>query len=202
MNAATAITISRILLIPVFVYFAVAYSLSLAADTGDATLRFCALAAFALASISDAFDGWVARRFDQSTRLGRSLDPVADKLLVLSAILTLSFVPWNTGLPTWFGILVVTRDVLIILGVLYIQARIGRVEMKPLVSSKICTFLQLSCVCWVLLDFWTEKGRHLVLEILIWSAAAFTLLSAWRYLVEGIRQLRSPTTKLPSADVS
>lgn len=201
MNAATAITILRILLIPVFVYFAVAYSGSLAAGREEAELRFFALAAFGIASASDALDGWVARRFNQSTRLGRSLDPVADKLLVLSAILTLSFVQWNTGLPAWFGFLVVTRDVLIIVGVLYIRAKIGRVEMKPLVSSKICTFLQFSCVCWVLLDFWTVEGRHLVLEILIWSAAAFTLLSAWRYLVEGIRQLRSRSYHTLTPDV-
>lgn len=194
MNAAVAITIFRILLIPVFVAFAVAYSASLAEETEDTALRFYALAAFALASLSDAVDGWVARRFDQSTRLGRSLDPVADKLLVLSAILTLSFVQWNTGLPTWFGILVVTRDVLIILGVLYIRSKVGRVVMRPLVVSKICTLLQLSCVCWVLLDFWTVSGRHPVLEILVWSAAAFTLLSASLYFVEAIRQLRSPTT--------
>jgi len=198
MNVATSITITRILLIPVFVYFAIAYSVS---GAEDAELRFWALAVFGIAALSDALDGWVARHFNQSTAMGRFLDPVADKLLVLSAILTLSFAQWNTSLPIWFGVLVISRDLLIVFGVLYIRSKVGKVEMGPLISSKICTFLQLSCVCWVLLDFWTVDGRHVVLEILVWLAAVFTLLSGWRYLSEGIRQLRAFNTTTPPTDV-
>lgn len=198
MTVATSITITRIFLIPVFVYFAIAYSLT---GAEDATLRFWALAVFAIASISDALDGWIARHFHQITPLGRFLDPVADKLLVLSAILTLSFAQWNTSLPIWFGVLVVARDLLIVIGVLYIRSKVGHVAMKPIAVSKICTFLQLSCVCWVLLDFWTVDGRHVVLETLVWLAAFFTILSGWLYIAEGIRQLRAFNTKTIPTDV-
>ena len=145
-------------------------------------------------------DGFIARRFNQSTRLGRTLDPVADKLLLLSGVVTLSVTQWHAGLPIWFAVLVIARDVVIVTGVLVIHHTIGKVRMRPLVTSKVCTFLQLSCVCWVLLDFWSSDALPVPLRILIYAAATFTVISGYQYIVEGVKQLRESGHTTPDAD--
>jgi CDP-diacylglycerol--glycerol-3-phosphate 3-phosphatidyltransferase len=200
MTLANKITIARLLLIPVFVVFAAYYSRSIADGAEDARLRIAALFAFGGAALSDALDGYIARRFNQATKLGRVLDPVADKLLLLAGVVTLSVTQWHLGLPIWFAVLVIARDVLIVIGVLAIHHVVGRVEMAPLITSKICTFLQLSCVCWVLVDFWSVDVRPWGLEILIWLAALFTFLSGYQYAVEGIRQFRESGHTSPESD--
>lgn len=189
MTLANKITIARFLLIPVFVVFAIYYSDSLLQGQEHILYRQIALAVFVVAMLSDALDGYIARHYHQSTALGRALDPVADKLLLLASILTLGIAHWNLSLPLWFAVLVVARDVMIISGVLIIHYTVGSVRMGPLISSKICTFLQLSCVCWILVDFWSVR-RPLVLETLIGLAALFTVVSGIQYLREGIQQLR------------
>ena len=85
--------------------------------------------------------------------------------------------------------LVIARDLLITIGWNIIKALVGHVKMNPILTSKICTFLQLSCVCWVLLDFWSP-ARPIGLTILIYAAAAFTVISGIQYVREGIHQLR------------
>jgi len=202
MTLANKITITRLLLIPVFVVFAAYYSRSIAEGAEDVRLRYVALGVFALAALSDALDGFIARRFNQATRLGRVLDPVADKLLLLAGVVTLSVTQWHLGLPIWFATLVIARDVLIVIGVLTIHFTLGKVQMGPLLSSKICTFLQLSCVCWVLVDFWSVDSRPLGLEILIWLAALFTFVSGYQYALEGIRQFRESGHTNPDTHVS
>ena len=202
MTLANKITVGRLLLIPVFILFAAYYSRSIELGQEDERYRIWALAAFALASLSDAVDGFIARNFNQSTRLGRVLDPVADKLLLLSGVVTLSVTHWHTGLPIWFAVLVIARDVLIVCGVIVIHYTVGRVNMKPLTISKICTFLQLSCVCWVLVDFWSVDGRPLPLDVLIALAAAFTFITGYLYLREGIRQLKESGHTHPDADAA
>ena len=138
----------------------------------------------------DLVDGVVARHQGESTRFGAFLDPVADKSLLLAGVIVLSVTNWNAGLPIWFAGLVIARDVVIIAGVLIIKHVAGKVEMGPIRSSKICTFLQLSTVVWVLLDFWSKDGRPLALDLLIYLAAGFTIFSGSAYVKEGIRQLR------------
>ncbi len=201
MTLANKITITRLFFIPVFVVFAAYYSKSIDAGQEDAWLRVAALVVFALAALSDALDGYIARRYNQSTRLGRALDPVADKLLLLAGIVTLSVTNWHTGLPIWFAVLVIARDILIVTGVIIIHYTAGKVKMGPLITSKICTFLQLSCVCWVLVDFWSVGARPLPLDILIYLAALFTLVSGYQYVAEGIRQLREQGHTTPDTHV-
>lgn len=201
MTLANKITITRLFLIPVFIVFAAYYSKSIDAGQEDARLRIAALLVFALASLSDALDGYIARRFNQSTRLGRALDPVADKLLLLSGVVTLSVTNWHAGLPIWFAVLVIARDILIVTGVIIIHYTAGKVKMGPLITSKICTFLQLSCVCWVLVDFWSVEARPLPLDILIYLAALFTFVSGFQYVAEGIRQLRVLGHTTPDSNV-
>lgn len=193
MTLPNKITVARILLIPVFVFCAIRYSEGLTNGPGDLRWRIAALVIYALAALSDAVDGFIARHYDLSSHLGRVLDPVADKLLLLAGVVTLSVTHWPLQLPLWFAVLVIGRDVLIVIGVLLLHYGRGHVEMGPCLSSKICTVLQLSVVCWVLLDFWSTSGRPWILEILIALAACFTLISAYQYGAEAIRQWRRPS---------
>lgn len=202
MTIANRITITRLLLIPVFIVFAAYYSRSIEMGAENVKYRIIALGIFALASLSDAIDGYIARNFNQMTKLGRVLDPVADKLLLLSGVITLSVTQWHAGLPIWFAALVIARDITIVIGVIVIHYIAGSVKMNPLFSSKICTFLQLSCVCWVLVDFWSVESRPLPLEILIYLAATFTVLSGYQYVREGIHQLRESGHTHPESDAS
>ena len=202
MTLANQITITRLLLIPVFIVFAAYYSQSIIDNAEVVWYRIAALITYAVASISDALDGYIARNFNQSTQLGRALDPVADKLLLLAGVVTLSVTHWTAVLPIWFAVLVIARDVAIVAGVVIIHYTIGKVKMRAIATSKICTFLQLSCVCWVLVDFWSVEARPLPLEILIYLAAVFTLISGYQYIVEGIHQMREHGHTTPDSDVS
>lgn len=199
MTLATKITIVRFLLIPVFIVFAAYYSESISNGQEERLFRILALSAYALASISDAIDGYIARNFNQSTPLGRVLDPIADKLLLLSGVVTLSVTQWHSGLPIWFAVLVIARDVVISLGMLIIYLTHGTAKVRARISGKICTFLQLSCVCWVMVDFWSVGSRPWPLDALIYLAAAFTVVTGYLYLSDGIRQLRETGHTLPDS---
>lgn len=200
MTTANKITVTRLLLIPVFVTLAAYYSRSIAEGAEQVGFRIAALVVYAVASLSDALDGYIARNFNQQTAFGQALDPVADKLLLLSGVIILSVTQWHVGLPIWFAALVIARDVVIITGVLIIKHVAGKVEMGPLWTSKVCTFLQLSCVVWVLLDFRPLENRPLGLDILIYGAAFFTFISGAQYVLEGIRQLREAGHTHPSEE--
>lgn len=183
------ITIARLILIPVFVVFACLYSNRLSSGETALYYRWVALIVFVVAALSDAVDGYIARHYHQDSPLGRALDPVADKLLMLAGILTLSLTNWTPPLPVWFAILVVTRDVLIVLTVIFLHFRNGAVVISPVKSSKWCTLFEFSCIGWALLDFRSVE-RPLILEILVGAATALCLFSAVQYLQEGVRQLR------------
>jgi cardiolipin synthase (CMP-forming) len=201
MTLANKITVVRFFLIPVFIVFAAYYSESITSGEENRLYRILALATYALASISDAIDGYIARNFNQSTPLGRVLDPIADKLLLLSGVVTLSITNWHAGLPIWFAVLVIARDVVISVGMLIIYLTHGKAKVRARISGKICTFLTLSCVCWVLVDFWSVGSRPWPLEVLIYLAALFTVVTGYLYLGDGIRQLRESGHTLPDSDV-
>lgn len=110
MNLATQITIFRILLIPVFIGLVIYYGDSVRTGRADESLRLWAAAVFGIAALSDAVDGWIARNFNQQSRLGAILDPLADKLLLLSAIIALSFTSWRQHFPLWFPLLIIFKD--------------------------------------------------------------------------------------------
>ena len=199
MTLANKITVVRFFLIPVFIVFAAYYSASITAGEENRLYRILALATYALASISDAIDGYIARNFNQSTALGRVLDPIADKLLLLSGVVTLSITNWHAGLPIWFAVLVIARDVVISVGMLIIYLTHGKAKVRARISGKICTFLTLSCVCWVLVDFWSVGSRPWPLEVLIYLTAVFTVITGYLYLGDGIRQLRESGHTLPDS---
>src|SRR4051795_803148 len=120
MTTANKITIVRILMIPVFVALAIYYGQSVRAGEPEEWIRFAAIMTFLLAAVSDGLDGYIARRYNQRSSLGVILDPIADKGLLLSGIITLSISNWSYtnpdygSFPTWFPILVITRDVVIL----------------------------------------------------------------------------------------
>src|SRR5438067_10364298 len=127
MTTANKITIVRILLIPVFVTLALYYGESVQRHDPLEWQRFAAIVVFLLAAVSDGLDGYVARRYNQRSSLGVILDPIADKGLLLSGIITLSISNWseidpNYGkFPAWFPVLVITRDIVILVGAAVLQ---------------------------------------------------------------------------------
>lgn len=102
-----------------------------------------ALAVFAAAGLSDAADGWLAKRFRLESRVGAWLDPAADKLLMLAVIVTLTV---TKVLPLWFAAVVIGRDVLIVLGILLARWRNWPLEVAPLPVGKITTLVQLAYI--------------------------------------------------------
>ena len=143
--------------------------------------RYAAISAFLVAAVSDAFDGWVARRFNQTSRLGAVLDPLADKGLLLSAIITLSVSPWNYALPLWFPVLVIARDVVILTGCVVVRFVTDDLEVRPSWTGKVATALQMVAVAWVMLQIPHN-------EVSVWAAGVFTLVSGIDYVVRGIGQ--------------
>lgn len=182
MTVANQITLVRILLIPVFVVFAVYYSASVREGATEEWLRWAAVAAFVIAAASDGLDGWIARRFNQRSALGVVLDPIADKGLLLTAIITLSLYPWPVSLPLWFPILVIARDIVILVGCGLLKFITGDVEVRPSVLGKIATALQMAAVAWVLLQIPHEQW-------VVWGAGLFTLLSGLGYIWRGMNAM-------------
>ncbi len=191
MTLATQITVLRILLIPVFVLFAVYYGAGVAAGEPQEWQRWAAVGTFVLAAVTDAFDGMVARRFGQESRLGALLDPIADKGLLLTAVITLSVSDWNRTLPLWFPVLVIARDAVIVLGCVVMRFAHDHLEVRPTFAGKAATALQMVAIAWTMLQL---PG----LEYPVWAAGAFTLVSGAEYVVRGVAQLTHQETKRSS----
>src|SRR5258705_955503 len=133
MTTANKITILRILLIPFFVVEALYY-----VKTGNEVHRLLAILSFAVAAICDGVDGYIARRYNQRSELGAILDPLADKLLLVSGIVLLSFNwPYFERIPLWLTCTIMGRDILILAGVVVIGLTIGKVRVKPRILGKI-----------------------------------------------------------------
>jgi len=183
-NLANKITIVRILLIPFFVSTFIYYS------PEKDYLRLVALVIFVISMLTDGIDGYVARRYYQKTKLGTVLDPVADKLLIISAYICLSMVkvlPSDLRLPPWVSIFVISRDILLVLGSVIIYMLVGKIEIKPSALGKITTFFQMLTIVVVLVQF---KYSYIV-----WTTAVvFTTLSGLGYLFRANHFLSEATT--------
>lgn len=184
MTFANQITLVRILLIPVFVGFVVYYTRGLEAGMGDERLRYAAIVTFTIAALSDALDGWIARRFNQHSKLGVILDPIADKLLLVAAICTLSFGDWPVKLPLWFVILYLTREVFSVIGAFVIHFTVGKVNIRAHWTGKIATFSEIAVVSVAIL-----RLPQFVLPVTIFSAL-FIFTSGMIYIGEAIRQIK------------
>ena len=190
MTTANKITVVRILMIPVFVTLAIYYGESIQEGHPQDWMRFTAITVFLLAAVSDGLDGYVARRYNQRSTLGAILDPIADKGLLLSGIITLSISNWSQvdphygKFPAWFPVLVITRDTVILIGSVVLHILNGKVRVRPSWTGKVATVLQMAAIAWVMLQM-----KILPLIHVVFAAGFFTLISGMIYVRDGVRQL-------------
>jgi CDP-diacylglycerol--glycerol-3-phosphate 3-phosphatidyltransferase len=183
MTLANKITIARICLIPIFGSFAWRYCASAMRGRQAESERVSAAVAFMLAAALDGLDGFIARRFNQRSRLGAILDPIADKGLVTTAIVVLAHHHRSGEFPIWFPIAVIGRDAILLTGFLGLSKAIGRVEIRPSKIGKAATLLQIASILWLLLGL--RRIGHIDLPAL---ATLFTVASGLGYVVDGIHQ--------------
>ena len=177
MNLANQITIFRIFLIPVFVIL-IGYNKPL-----------YALIVFVIAGLTDAVDGFIARRFNQITTLGKILDPIADKALLVSSFVFISTSDLAVKFPYWYVVIVISRDIYILLGSALIYFLKGYLDVKPSVFGKATTFFQILSVITVLVANITVIPENIVWGI-IYSATFFTVISTLTYTYDGIQHLK------------
>jgi cardiolipin synthase len=168
------ITIARLLAVPLIVWLMIA----------DRFLEATVL--FIIAGISDALDGFMAKRLGATSELGAYLDPIADKALLVSVFLTLGF---KGTLPAWLIVLVVSRD-LFIIGGLMLASMLGKpMAMRPLWISKINTAAQILLLAMVLVERSGASVFQPALRTVVLAVAALTVASAAAYLVEWLRHM-------------
>jgi len=191
MTTANQITIGRILMIPVFVLMALYYGHSVAHGAPKEWMRYAAISIFVIAAASDGIDGYIARRYNQMSKLGVVLDPIADKGLLLAGIITLSVSNWQYEFP------LIARDMVIITGVLALHFINGEVRVRPSWTGKTATVTQMIAIgCAMLFSTTAWRGRIVGMEVAFLDlpvivAGFFTLVSGLGYLRVGIRQLQS-----------
>lgn len=144
-----------------------------------------AIGLFLVAGVSDAVDGFLAKQFDWSSRLGGILDALADKFLLVSTFLAL----WWLGMfPGWFVFLILARDVVIVSGGIAYRTRVGIFDPAPTLISKLNTFLQILLAALGVLHLGISPLPAWVFEVLIWSVVATVLLSGAGYVMEWSRR--------------
>lgn len=174
MNIPNLLTLFRILLVPIFVILLI---------YGE---TFYAFLAFMIAGITDALDGFIARFFNQKTVIGAYLDPIADKLLLVTSYIVLAIIGI---IPPWLAVLVISRDIFILIGVAVLFLNHKSIEIRPTLIGKVSTFFQLSTVVIAL----SVAQPLLVLQPFligsIYLAAALTLISGFHYTFIWVRQM-------------
>lgn len=167
LNIPNFITIARVMSVPVIFWLLV---------SGETRTAFFV---FVAAGASDALDGFLAKRYDWRTELGAILDPLADKLLLVSLFIALGVA---RELPLWIVVAVVSRDILIVLAVMVSWVMDRPVAINPLVVSKINTLFQIVLVATVLADAAFGLGLGIVRTALVWITGTLTLVSLAAYL--------------------
>jgi cardiolipin synthase len=173
MNLPNALTLTRVLMIPLFVIFIINQHFG------------WALITFLIAGITDGIDGLIARITHQRTELGAYLDPIADKLLLFSAFITLAIVEI---IPSWLVVIVITRDVIILVGFLVMLLTSYHPKINPSVLSKMTTTFQILTIVFVLLTGY-YPAFHQLSVIAIYGTAVITILSGTQYIYIGTRIL-------------
>lgn len=165
------VTSLRIVIIPVFVTALVYHKYNYA------------LALFITASVTDAFDGLLARLTNQKTKLGAFLDPLADKFLLVTSFILFSVYDW---IPKWLTITVISRDLIVILGwiLLYLVYDVAKVE--PSLVGKAAIAAQLVLIAYTLLSI-NLSGMPLPRNWMLWSVAVLTAASGLQYIYRGLR---------------
>jgi cardiolipin synthase len=181
LTPANQLTLLRVLLIPAFVILVVYGHLG------------WALIVFVVAGITDALDGVLARRSGVHSSLGAWLDPMADKLLLVTAfvVLTVPGLSLTNRLPLWLTILIISRDVVIVLTVAIVNLAIGRRTFRPSIYGKVATATYIvTAVAAMLFNY---LGYHsVVVDIFVWASLAITLVSALHYIWHARRIIETP----------
>ena len=169
MTIPNLITILRVLLVPIFIIYII----------NDRMLG--SLIIFCIASISDALDGFIARVFHKKSDLGAYLDPLADKILLIAAYITLAILKM---IPAWLAVLIISRDVIILLGVLVLYLNRYPVKIHPSLLSKSTTCLQIATILMIL----SNSYLHLepIKMYVFWLTAGFTIASGLQYVRTGL----------------
>jgi cardiolipin synthase len=178
------ITLGRVILVPIVFWLLVSGQLQ------------AAFLVFVVAGVSDAVDGFLAKRFKWETELGAYLDPIADKLLIVCIFIALGV----TGrLPSWLVIIVVSRDVLIVIAIVLSWLLDHPTPMKPLTVSKLNTVSQIVLAAVVLADEAFELRLKGPVLVLIWATAGLTLASLFAYLRVWLRHMTLHETTGPKS---
>ena len=182
LTAANQLTLLRMLLIPLFVILVLYGHLG------------WALTVFATAGITDGLDGLIARRSGQRTTLGAWLDPMADKLLLVTTFVVLALPGLNleNRLPVWLTVCIISRDVVIILTVAIVNLAIGRRTFRPSIFGKTATATYImTAVAAMLFNY---LGYHsVIVDIGIWTSLAITIISSLHYIWHARRIIDGPT---------
>jgi len=173
LNIPNSLTLLRMLLVPVIVWLILAEQM------------YAAFLTFLLAGLSDALDGLIAKQFNLVTPLGTYLDPLADKILLVSIYVTLGI---QEDLPSWLVILVVSRDFLIIGGIIFTFLLELNITIVPSKLSKLNTFCQILLAAFVLADKGLEAGFNGAIDLFVYVVAATTVLSGIAYTLQWFRQ--------------
>jgi cardiolipin synthase (CMP-forming) len=178
-NLPNLLSIARIVLIPLFIILLIDQDYS------------WALVVFIGAAITDAVDGLLARLLHQRTVLGAYLDPAADKLLSASSFVALAIL---NILPGWLTVIVISRDVIISLGILILFLTSHSLRIQPSLISKLTTIFQTSTVIYSLLSKFLFPIPFFM-DFLIWGTAFLTMVSGLQYIGRGIGILNKETSK-------
>lgn len=175
----TMLTLLRIALVPCIV------ACMLVGWWGTACILFC------IAAISDALDGHLARRFNEQTFLGACLDPIADKLLVLSCFFTLAFIhsPLFT-IPQWFFMLVLFKELILIGGSIAFYMMKGHLDVRPTLLGKITAVVQMCFIIWLFMCYffsWLPIKTYVSMLAIVLILVFASLV---QYCIIGIRQLK------------
>ena len=177
------ITLGRFMLVPMIVW---------ALLSGEVALAF---AVFLIAGVSDAVDGYIARRFDQRSELGAYLDPIADKALLIGTYFVLGLM---SELPIWLVTLVISRDLLIFGGVLLASMLGNPVAMRPLLVSKANTAAQITLALVCLAELAMLGPVPVIHAALVATVAALTVASGYAYLREWFEHMSEDAAPLAS----
>lgn len=177
LNIPNLITLGRILLVPIVVW-----------AISSPGAMWIAFVLFVVAGVSDAVDGFLAKRFGMASVLGSYLDPLADKALIVSIYLTLGI---NGAIPRWLVILVVSRDILIVGGIMLSWLVGNPLKIRPLLVSKLNTVAQIVFACVVLGSLGFDIKADMLTLVLMALVTALTLLSVAAYVAEWLRHMNS-----------
>ncbi len=186
LTLANRVTLLRILAIPFFVLTVLYYAAGYRRGEPRDILRVISVLIFVGTALTDALDGYLARSRGERTVLGSFLDPIADKTLLVSTLVLLSC---DLGgafhrLPLWFTVLVISRDLVLVAGIVLIHLIDGPVPIRPSLTGKAATFFQMVALAWILVRL--DPGP---LRWLVGTAGFFTLASGFQYVLRGSRLL-------------